>query len=498
MRLLYLDIDSLRPDHLGCYGYHRDTSPNIDAIAARGVRYSNCYATDVPCLPSRTALFCGRPGILNGVTNHGGVAADPFLEGETRAFSSRLGQTAWPAVLRKNGFKNTTMISPFGERHSAWHIYAGFTEIYNSGGGGMDRADQVEPLALDWLDKNAANDDWFLHLNLWDPHTPYRVPESWGDPFADEPLPAWLTEEVRRQHWAGCGPHSAREITGYGTSEYEERLLKAYPQQPAQADSMDAVRAMFDGYDRGVRYADETVGRLMNALKIAGVLDETAVIISSDHGENLGELNIYGDHQTADHITGRVPLIVSWPDVTDAQAGSERNALVQNIDIPATTVELIGGESPEIWEGESFAPTLRSDADEARPQAIISQGAWSLQRAVRWDDGDNAWMCIRSYHEGHHGFPDVMLFDVNADPHEQHNLADEKPEIAAEGVLRLDKWIGTMMAKSETGVDPFWTAMREGGPLHTRGALPDYLVRLRATQRGDWADWLEEKHPSEV
>ena len=67
MRILYIDIDSLRPDHLGCYGYHRSTSPNIDAIAAEGVRFTNCYATDVPCLPSRTALFSSQFGIHNGV-----------------------------------------------------------------------------------------------------------------------------------------------------------------------------------------------------------------------------------------------------------------------------------------------------------------------------------------------------------------------------------------------------------------------------------------------
>ncbi len=497
MRLLYLDIDSLRPDHLGCYGYHRQTSPHIDAIAARGVRYNNCYATDVPCLPSRTALFCGRPGILNGVTNHGGVAADPFLEGANRAFKSRLTHSAWPAVLRQNGFSKTAMISPFGERHSAWHIYAGFTEIHNSGGSGMDRADEVEPIALEWLDKNAADDDWFLHLNLWDPHTPYRVPDSFGNPFADEPLPAWLTEEIRQKHWSGCGPHSAREVLGYGDRPYESKIGLTHPRQPSEIDSMDKVRQMFDGYDCGVAYADQTVGRLMNALEQAGVLDETAVIISSDHGENLGELNIYGDHQTADYITGRVPLIMSWPGVTEAQAGSERSALVQNIDIPPTTIELLGGEAPGIWQGESFASTLNGD-DEAREQAIVSQGAWSLQRAVRWDDGAHAWMCIRSYHEGHHGFPDVMLFDVKADPHEQFNLADERPAIAGEGLRRLDKWIGEMMAQSETGVDPFWTAMSEGGPLHTRGALPDYLVRLRATERGEWADWLEKRYQSEV
>lgn len=77
-RILDIDIDTLRPDHLGCHGYHRETTPNIDAIAANGTRFTNVYASDVPCLPSRTALVTGTFGIRNGVNNHGGAAADPL------------------------------------------------------------------------------------------------------------------------------------------------------------------------------------------------------------------------------------------------------------------------------------------------------------------------------------------------------------------------------------------------------------------------------------
>ena len=87
---------------------------------------------------------------------------------------------------------------------------------------------------------------------------------------------------------------------------------------PAQIDSMDAVQQWIDGYDTGIRYADEHVGRLLDALDDAGVLDDTVIIVSSDHGENQGELNVWGDHQTADHITCRVPLIIRWPGLTGA------------------------------------------------------------------------------------------------------------------------------------------------------------------------------------
>src|SRR5262245_56942473 len=75
MRFVYFDIDSLRASHVGCYGYHRATTPAIDSLAKRGALFTRCYASDVPCLPSRTALFSGRLGAHNGVVGHAGSAA---------------------------------------------------------------------------------------------------------------------------------------------------------------------------------------------------------------------------------------------------------------------------------------------------------------------------------------------------------------------------------------------------------------------------------------
>src|SRR5688572_14031335 len=316
MSLLYIDIDSLRPDHLGCYGYHRLTSPNIDRVAAEGVRFDNYYVSDAPCLPSRTAMWAGRFGIHTGAVNHGGTAADPFIEGPRRTFGSTLGNTSWMSCLRQLGHKCVT-VSPFGERHSAWHWYAGFSEIFNTGKRGIETADEIFPVADQWLRRHGREENFFLHVNCWDPHTPYRAPDEYYRFFKDEPLPAWYSEDVRRRHWDGVGPHSARDVHGY-----DDTPLPQWPKQPVVIDSMDAARKMFDGYDAGVRYADDHIGRLLNTLADLGVLDDTAVIITADHGENLGELNIYGDHQTADHITSRVPLVVKFP----SHAGAERSA----------------------------------------------------------------------------------------------------------------------------------------------------------------------------
>src|SRR5688500_7628519 len=99
MRVLYLDIDSLRSDHLGCYGYHRATSPNIDRLAADGIRFDRCHASDTPCLPSRPAFISGRFGVHTGVVSHGGLTADPSPEGRERGFQSTLGTSSLPSVL---------------------------------------------------------------------------------------------------------------------------------------------------------------------------------------------------------------------------------------------------------------------------------------------------------------------------------------------------------------------------------------------------------------
>ncbi len=487
MRILYIDIDSLRPDHLGCYGYGRDTSPNIDALAREGVRFEECYVPDAPCLPSRTSLWSGRCGFRTGVVGHGGTAAQPVGEGAGRGFRDRFGLTGWMRALRDAGLRTAT-VSSFGERHSAWHWYAGYNEVYNPGKAGQERADEVGPIALDWLARNARDDGWFLHVNFWDPHTPYQVPADFGDPFAGEPLPAWLTEEVRQRAWDGFGPHSAREPHGFG----DHPFARDFPRMPAQLESMDAVRRWIDGYDTGIRYADGYVGRLLDALAGAGVLDETAVVVSADHGENLGELNIWGDHQTADAITCRVPLIVRWPGLTGG-ARVDR-ALHYQYDWAATAVELLGGRVPAGWDGVPFAAAFREGREEGRPFLVTSQGAWACQRGVRFDD----WLLLRTWHDGYKELEPVMLFNLADDPHEQRDLAAERPEVVERALALLAGWQGELMLTSPTDVDPLMTVLREGGPFHCRGELPAYLERLRATGRAEHAARLAARHPGEV
>lgn len=487
MRILFLDIDTLRPDHLGCYGYHRNTSPNIDAVAAEGVRFENYFCSDAPCLPSRAALWTGQFGIHTGLVGHGGTTADLRLEGPGRSFRDRR-YDYLPGVLRKAGFRTVT-ITPFAERHDAWWFYKQFNEMYNPAGqGGNESAEEITPTVLKWIEDNGERDNWFLHVNYWDPHTVYRAPAEFGNPFQDDPLPKWLTEEVLARHRKKVGPHGAREV-----SMWDDRTFKQYPRQVGQIENMNDMRKMIDGYDCGIRYADEHCGKLFEALKNKGVFDDLVIIISSDHGECQGELGIYGEHATADQITMRIPMIIRWPG--RAKAGQVDEGLHLNLDLPATLAEMLDVEPSERWDGRSYAAALAGAADTGRDYLVLSQCCHVCQRSVRF----GPWIYMRTYHDGFHLFPKEMLFNVVEDPHEQKNLAGERPDICREAVYRLSQWHDEMMLTMPQGhtVDPLWTVMAEGGPFHVRGMLPAYCERLKKTDRGHAVEELKRRHPRE-
>ena len=496
MRILYIDLDALTPSHLSCYGYHRHTSPAIDAIAAEGVRCNHVYTSDAPCLPSRTAFYSGRFGIHTGVVGHGGTAAQPKIEGPDRDFRDRFETQGLARQLQKAGY-HTAMISPFGQRHAAHQFYAGFNEMHNTGKGGQEQVEDVQPVVDRWLNDHAAEDHWYLHINYWDIHTPYRAPESYGHPFADEPLPDFLTDDVIQRHVKKAGPHSAQDFDMY-TGDGDPR----YPRQPGAMTDREGIRRCIDGYDTAIRYVDEQIARIVDRLKAAGVYDDTAIVIHADHGENLGELGIYGEHGTADKATCNVPFIVKWPGM---KQGHVDDALHYSLDWAPTLMDLIGRpdltEACPVWDGRSFAPAIRDGEDAGRGELIISQCCHVCQRGVRFD----RWLYIRTYHDGFHLFPKEMLFDLDSDPHEQQNAAAENREVCLDAVARLNDWHDAQMHKMATRgsdvVDPLWTVIREGGPFHAnihdgRGqprSYEAYMQRLEATGRAEGARRLRER-----
>lgn len=488
MRILYLDLDTLRPDHLGCYGYLRNTSPHIDWIAAGGMRFENCYTSDAPCLPSRAALTTGQFGIHNGVVNHGGTCADRPPEGADRGFRDRLSTGGSLANVLRDAGLHTCYVGGFGERHSAYWFYAGFHEIHDTAGYGMESAEDVTPRALDWIQRNGAGDNWYLHVNYWDAHTPYRAPARFGNPFSDAPLPDWMTPDLLREHWALAGPHTAQDI-----NMYDNRTSPEFPRHPGEVADLAGFRSLIDGYDCGIRYMDEHIGQLLQALDAQGVLDDLVIMVSSDHGENLGELGIYAEHGTADHITCRVPLIIRWPG--RVQADGVAAGLQYQLDLLPTLAEMLDRPVKPWWDGRSFKSTLDGAVDKGREELILSQCCHVCQRSVRWDK----YLYMRTWHDGFHLWPEEQVFCIAEDPHEQYDLAEERPDLCREGAVRLERWRQEMAESMPDGwPDPLWTVLEEGGPFHARGQLRQYVQRLRDSGRSTSIEELVRRHPREL
>lgn len=479
MRILYIDIDTLRPDHLGCYGYHRNTSPNIDMIAKEGTIFSECYASDVPCLPSRAAFFTGRFGIHSGIVGHGGTAADMRLTGIERGFSDAFKDQSWISTLRMSRIYPVS-ISPFAERHSAYWFCAGWKEMYNPGLRGWETADNIFPYAEKWLRDNGKKESWFLHVNTWDPHTPYRTPLSYGNPFEDNPPPSWITQDIINEDRKSYGWHSAKDLWGLGYRSEARFFKRQFPRVGIlDIENLEDFRRWIDGYDVGIRYADEMVGKLVDILKELEIYDETLIIISSDHGESQGELNVYGDHATACHIVNRVPMIIKWP---GKDWKNKYDHLIYQVDVAATVIEELGQKVPNFWDGKSFYAEIEKGEKFGRDYLVLSQNALSCQRTVRFDN----WTLIKTYHTGLKNYPEIMLFDYQNDFHMTKNLADEKPDIVSQGIKILDDWHKEMMNISSSDIDPMWTVIREGGPEHTRHDLKKYIKRLKKTDREHW------------
>ncbi len=481
MRVLFIDIDTLRPDHMGCYGYHRNTTPNIDKIAEAGTRFTNYYTSDAPCLPSRAALISGMFGFRNGVVGHGGTAADRRLTGEARGFTDNVDDGCFHNIFRKAGL-HTVSISSFPERHSAWWFNAGLNETYNVGKFGLESGEEVIPVAIDWLNRKGAEDDWYLHVHLWDPHTPYRAPENFGDPFKDEPIVDWITDDVFKHHQKHVGPHSIME-----TGMYSDDLGGDFPRQPGMCQTKEELAQFLNGYDTGILYSDFLIGQIIDKLKKMNIYENTAIIITSDHGENMGELGIYAEHGTADHATCHIPMIIKWPGM---QKNAVDDGLHYNLDLLPTLANIMNVKKEEYWDGESFSESLRIGENQGRPHLIISQNAHVCQRSARFDD----WLYIRTYHDGYHLFEKEMLFNLKDDPYEQKNRSSEKAEVCEKAAKIILDWQDDQMMKDPTNRDPMWTVMSEGGPEHSKTNLNAYLLRLEATGRSEGAQILRNRY----
>ncbi len=432
MRILYFDIDCLRPDHLGCYGYPRPTSPTIDAVARQAVRYDRYYCQSSPCLPSRTAMVSGRFGIRNGVLSNHGEGARFRLR--TRNYvGPEADNEMFPRQLRRNGY-DTFCFSNFADRHNAlWFMY-GWSEFHTPNlKGGAETADEVNAMLLPWLRANAAREDYYLHVNYWDAHRCYKMDARWADRFRGHPVPqAWPDEAAIRGHQSIRGPFTA-------TGQFPDHR-SPYPLMPGSVASRADFEHMITGYDASIAYVDDALRQVLEELDRQKLLDDTAIIISGDHGDAFGEHGIYSDHVCADECIHHVPLLIKWPGAQPAVVGDE---LLTNADFAPTICDLLSIPSPPEWDGASFAGTLRGGKGPGRDYLVWDHGLYTLQRAVRTHDH----LLVRTIDDFGYRFDPIELYDMNADPWQARNIASQRPDLVAALTARMTDWVEAQVAK---------------------------------------------------
>lgn len=427
MHVLVIDIDSLRPDHVGAYGYGRDVTPHIDAFADDAVRFDRAYVSDSPCMPSRAAVLSGRHGANTGVVTHGPRSQTLASPTSRRRWPGKRG--AWrtlPEVLYARRWR-TVAVASF-PRHPAPWFHQGWRELYTpqEPPGRAEsfqtvRGEVVADRGVEIVREHDPAEDLCCYLQFWDPHAPYKRE---GDPVDDADLPPHPTAEVIEAHGEWSAWHAA---SGQGIE-----------------DRSDLAR-MLGNYDAEIRYVDRQVGRVLDALREAGLYEETLIVLTADHGEEFGEQGVYRDHWSVFEGTQRVPLLVKPPttaagaDEPVEAAGAARDHLVTNVDLAPTVLDYAGVDAPRGWQGRSLRPLVANGERPGRDHLVVGHGLYTCQRAVRTD----RWKFVRTYHAGLWPgvLPDRLLFDLDADPWEQENVAADHPEVVRDLETRLGAWV---------------------------------------------------------
>lgn len=482
MKIIYVDVDTLRPDHTGPYGYQRPITPHLDAFAQDAARFDSYYASDSPCLPSRTALTSGQFGITNGVVGHHGEAAKFRVDAGHGLVPGRplLGQH-----LGAHGYL-TAAVSSFAERHRAWFFLGNFREsIRATPDVGDEPADIVTTTALEWIDRHRDTDDWYLHLTYWDPHMDYLQEKEWTDKAAASgPAPAWPDQAAIDGHAEVYGPRSALDFM-YSDGLFEGRVPHNFPQEiRTRAD----YEQLINGYDGAIHFWDSEFGRLLAGLEAMGIADDVAIVVSADHGEAFGEQGSYAEHGLASEPTHHLPLLMKWPGLTEG-AGSKPgcDALLYNIDYAPTICDLLGLPIPAKWQGESFADALRGLPIESRDYLVLGHGAHTYQRAVRTRDH----LYIRTCHPGAFRAEWESLFNVTEDPYLTKNLLVEEPALVDQMRSKLAVWWNTYAGMPGSLPDPMQTTLQNGPALYNDPEL--YMEHLRRTGRAHLADDLYQR-----
>ena len=480
--------DQLRWDYLSCYGHPTLHTPNIDGLADKGVRFNRAYVNAPVCGASRMSYYTGRYCRSHGATwnffplrigeytlgDHlKELGVRSVLVGKTHMMADTEGME-WLGIdpqsdvginHRQCGFEEFVRddgLRPLKGPHESdydnylrahgydtdnpWHDWANSAEgddgeilsgwlLKNNAAAARVPEEHSETAfmtnqAMEFMD-SAGEQPWMCHLSYIKPHWPYIVPEPYHDMYPPE---TWL-------------PVNRSETEKQNAQPVYEAFIKS---RICRAFSQDKVRnAMMGAYMGLVKQIDDHLGRLFKHMEQSGLMENTMIIMSSDHGDYLGD-HWMGEKDLFHDCSVRVPLIIYDPDQkSDATRGTVSEALVEGIDLAPTFLDYFGGkQKPHILEGHNIMPLLHGTKVKVRDWAI-SEYDYVTREAreilgVSTDDArlvmcaDDRWKYVHS-----EGFR-PMLFDLKKDPQELIDLGnsdlDEHIKIKKKMAERIFEW----------------------------------------------------------
>ena len=380
--IVLITLDTLRRDHLGCYGYFRDTSPRMDAFAAQSLVFERALATAASTFPSHLSMLTGLYPHQHGRTSN--------LEGVKEPFVSAPGCASLARALREAGWRTGGFVSSRVLAQDTG-IDDGFETYWCPGPrGNPARAETTTDRALAWLESTVQTDPSeaaapiFLWVHLWDTHEPNDPPEPYAGMFtADERLSAHIDASgvdiellrekfgadtsIAKRFFGDAKAERAKSIAERREEELQRKRRKRKPEEPAI--DQQSLLDLWDRYDACVRYLDDQVGRILDALAQQGLAERAIVAIVADHGQSLGENASLG-HGKITNVNTFVPFLLRIPGV-EARRDSR---LVSLIDLAPTVLARLGPDFPAPFRAQ-FEGTDVLASDFERPHVLVEEAS---------------------------------------------------------------------------------------------------------------------------
>jgi arylsulfatase A-like enzyme len=447
MHIILYVLDALRADHLGCYGYERETSPHIDALAREGVVFENCFTSTTWTRPVAASLLTGTYPEVH------------LTRSRSSRFSTNL--TRLPEVLRTAGFK-TAAFSTMGNIASDMGFERGFDRYLD-----LFR----EPDILAKRRRLDAVEEALMH-NVEDEIALPRAED------VNDYLFPWLDENQGSNTFNFIWSIETHEP--FGTPAEFRHFSSTSPSRPNEGDRRDICSAgaadrqrLIDLYDDEIIYNDHCLGRIVSHLKALDIYDDTLFIVIGDHGEAFYEHGVYSHGHTPYEEVIRVPMIMKFP--SGQYAGIRVTGLTELIDIFSTTTAVVGpalGTADSTFvQGYNLLPLVEGRCNQVRDYAFSDTQALEIHNrylSVR----DQRWKYIevqrpernvntlsstiqhmierrlifkilgspRHFVRNYFKRSDQFLFDLGDDPGEQHNLAATRPDLVGKFRQVLTEW----------------------------------------------------------